>query len=114
GQKFFVDPRDIVIALEEGDRSHADQILEARTILGKKSQMETCLTATACFAVCAPGRRHIRLVSDDGIKAGGATFTIELDGYAEITVIRERQSVHPDRFGARNQLRNAVGAVEKT
>ena len=53
GQHFLVDARDVVVALQVGDRRHLDEVLEAGGVLGQQRQVIAGLAALLGLAVGA-------------------------------------------------------------
>ena len=113
GENLLVDPRNIVIAFQEGDGGHANEVAKSGAILGEQGEVKAGVAAAAGFPVGAFAGGHISFVTEDRIDARGPAFLIKLNSPVEVAVIRESQGVHPQLFGARNQLGNSAGAVEQ-
>src|SRR5262249_24509769 len=113
GENFFVDSRHIMIAFQEGDGGHVNEIAKSCAILGEQSEMKAGVAAAAGFAMGAFAGGHVCFIADDRVEAGLAAPLIELDGPVEIAVIGERQRVHALLFGAGDELRNPAGAVKQ-
>ena len=113
GQNILVDPRHVVVTVQEGDRGHADEIAEAGAILSEQSEMKTGIAAAAGFSIAAFARGHVSFIADDWIEAGRSALLIKLDGAVKIAVIRQSQGVHALLFGAGDELRNSAGAIEQ-
>ena len=112
-EQFLVDSRDVVIALQVRGGGHLDQVLEAGRILRQERQMIAGVAAAAGVALAPFPRRDVRLVADDRVDASLFAGPVELDGAVEVAVIGQGDGVHPLFFDVRDQLRNAVGPVEK-
>ena len=112
-EQFLVDARDVVIALQEGDGGHLDEVAEAGAVLGQQRQVEAGLAAAgrAPFGALAGG--DVGFVADDRVEAGRLAFPVELDGAVEVAVVGQGEGVHALRLGVGRQFREAVGAVEQ-
>src|SRR5207249_4262112 len=113
GENILIDPRNVVIAFQEGDGSHANEIAKPGAILGEQGEVEAGVAAAARFPVGAFAGGHISFITEDRIETRGPAFLIKLNSSIEVAVIRESQGVHPQLFGARYELGNAASAVEQ-
>src|SRR5262249_55892384 len=79
GQQFLVDPGDIMIAIEEGERRHLDEIAESGAVARQECQVVACLAAPPRLAVCPPTGSDVSLVPNDRVQAGGPALPVEFD-----------------------------------
>ena len=56
---------------------------------------------------------EIRLEAEDGTELLGGCRSIKRPGGVQVSVIGDRQAVHPEFLHLRHQVRNSVGAVEQ-
>ena len=87
---------------------------KARPIGCEHREMITrfALPARALFEPAA--RRDVRLVTNDRIDPRAAARLVKLERPVQISVIRDRQRVHPQLFRPRDELINRAGSIEQT
>ncbi len=117
-QQLLVDARLVVVAFEERQRRHLDEVLKPGRVLRQQSEMMVdgvvgFGVAFARFAVGALGRGDVGFIADDRIEAGGLAFLVELDGAEEIAVIRQGDGGHALLFDMGDEFGNAAGSVEQ-
>jgi hypothetical protein len=112
-EQLLVDARDVVVALQEGDGGHLDEVLEAGAVAGQQGEVVAGVAAAAGLAVGALAGGDVRLVADDRVEAGRLALAVELDGAVQVAVVGQGQGVHAQLPGPRHQLGHAAGPVEQ-
>src|SRR5262249_20104049 len=95
-EQLHVDARDEVIAFEEGDGRHLDEVLEALAILCQQREMVAGLATTTGTAVAARRGCDIGFVADHRVEAGLFALLVELDGTVEVAVVGHGDGVHAE------------------
>ena len=80
GQQFLVDAGNVVIALQEGDGGHLDQVLEADGVVRQQGQVIAGVAAPTSLALGALAGGDVGLVADNGVEGQARTLAKELDG----------------------------------
>ena len=112
-EKFAVDARFEVEALEVGLGGEFDEVAEAGTVLGEKREVVTGFFEIAGIFFEAAVGGDVGLVADDGVDAFLFGLLIELESAVEVAVVGEGQGVHAVGLGAGDELVDGAGAVEE-
>src|SRR4051812_34251879 len=76
--------------------------------------MITRFALRAGTSIESASRRHIRLVTNDGIDPLSPAGLVKLQSAVQISMIRDRQRVHAKLFGPRNKRIDRTGSIQQT
>ena len=99
-EKFFINPRLKVKALEKCLGREFEQIAKADSIFCQQRQMVTRLPLSTAFPMKATSRSDIGLVANDRIDSGLSSRSVELERSVQIPMVGDRQGIHAEFNGA--------------
>ena len=106
GEQVPVDPRLVVVALEEARRGELDQVRVALVRLGEEREVGVALPLRE------PVVGDVDLAAEQRLDALLPGLPVELDRAGEAAVVGERDGRHLQLGSARRQLRDPAGPVE--
>jgi hypothetical protein len=112
-QQFAIDPRLVVKAFQKRLAGELHQVLEPGAIGGQQREVKTRFALRAGAAIEAAARRDVRFVTDDRVDARIAAGGVKLQRAVEIAVVRDRQGVHAQLFGACDHGIDRAGAIQQ-
>ena len=112
-QKFHVDARAIVIALEEGVTHDLREILISLVVLREENEVIIAVVACGCLTVKTRSRRDVDLAAEHGLYPLGKAFLVEIDDAVHDAVIRDRGRRHSELFHPLYVFFYFIGAVEQ-
>ena len=113
-QCLAVDAGPPIVTLEEADGRQFDEVRVALAIGSEEHEVRVVARGAGKLLPAMPAaERYVSLEAEDGAELPGLGLLVEPPRAVEVAVVREGDRVHPQRLDAREQVRNAVGAVEE-